>query len=114
MRKSIAGCSVLSIFKMADTRHSGERFRKDYISADSGLGHSFTILPTLRANIQMTWMKPGYQGLLYLENVMFMNVQIEQQLFDRRLSLSLSCDDINPTCRRVIDTYHIFSKLRSA
>ena len=83
-----------AMLNMVDTRHSGERFQKDFISAYTSLTHSFTILPTLRANMQMTWSKPSYQGTLYLEDIMTMNAQIEQQLFDRRVSLSLSCNDI--------------------
>jgi len=79
---------------MFDTHHSGERFRKDFISAYSSLTHSFTILPTLRANLQMMWMKTGYHGILQLEDIVLMNAQIEQQLFDKRVSLSLSCDDL--------------------
>jgi len=83
-----------AMLNMYDTRHSGERLKRDAISAYTSLTHSFTILPTLNANMQMMWQKPNYQGILYLEDIMMMNAQIEQQLFNRRVSLSLSCNDI--------------------
>ena len=78
----------------ADTRHSGEQFLNNYLSAYAGLYHNFTILPTMRANIQMMWMKPPWEGILHLEDMWSMNAQIEKTLLDNRLSLSLSCNDL--------------------
>jgi len=51
-------------------------------------------LPTMRANIQMWWQKPSWQGIILLEDIWSMNAQIEKTLLDNRLSLSLSCNDL--------------------
>ncbi|MDR1379852.1 MAG: outer membrane beta-barrel family protein [Tannerella sp.] len=50
-------------YTMADTRHSGYPFRKNYMSAYASLNHNFTFSPSFRAHMQMRWMKPTYFGI---------------------------------------------------
>ena len=88
-------------YMMADTRHSGEKFQKNYISAYAGLNHNFTFSPSLRANIQMMWMKPTYFGIVQLDDIWGMDAQIEKTFFDNRFGLSLSCKDIFSTMSNV-------------
>jgi hypothetical protein len=85
-----SGTGLLKI----DTRHNGERFRRNYISASMNLQHNFTILQTMRANMQMMWIKLGWQGIVRFEDYLTMNANIEKTFFDKRLSLALSCNDI--------------------
>ncbi|MDR2232558.1 MAG: TonB-dependent receptor family protein [Tannerella sp.] len=81
-------------YNKADTRHSGEQFLNNFWSAYGGLYHNFTIMPTMRANINMWWMKPPWSGILHQEDLWSMSAQIEKTLLDERLSLSLSANDI--------------------
>ena len=77
-----------------DTYHSGERFLNDFITAYTNLQHAFTIMPTMRANMQMIWLKTGWQGISEYKDLLYMNAQIEKSFLDRRLSLTLSCNDL--------------------
>ena len=80
---------------MVDARYNGEPFNDDYWGAYADMQHAFTILPTLRANVQMMWMSPSRTGLIArLDGMWSMGAQVEKSFFDRRLSLSLSCNDI--------------------
>jgi hypothetical protein len=81
-------------YNKSDTRHSGEQFLNNYWSVYEGLYHNFTILPTMRANLQMWWSHSPWFGILHQEDVWSMSAQIEKTLLDNRLSLSLSCNDI--------------------
>jgi hypothetical protein len=81
-------------YAMVDTRYSGERFKNDYLSIYVGPQNVFTILSTLRANVQMMWMKPPWQGITQLDNVWNVDAQIEKSFFDNRLILTLLCSDI--------------------
>jgi hypothetical protein len=85
-------------YMMIDTRHSGEKFQKNYLTAYAGLNHNFTFSPSFRANMQMTWTKPGYVGIIKMyDDIWGVNARIEKTFLDNRLSLSLSCDDIFST-----------------
>ena len=78
-----------------DARYNGDQIKKDYLDSYVGMQHVFTILPTLRANMQMAWMPPSWQGLVArLDGFWTVNGQIEKTFFDRRLSMSLSCNDL--------------------
>ena len=81
-------------YAIVDTRHSGEQFKNEYLAAYVGLQHAFTILPTLRANLQMTWLRMPWSGILQLNDQLSMNGQIEKTFFDKKISLTLSCNDI--------------------
>ena len=82
------------MWNMDDTRHSGERFRNDYLTAYTSLQNVFTITSTLRANIQMIWNKLGWQGIMLFDDIYSMNAQLEKTFFDKRLSVSISCNDL--------------------
>ncbi|MDR1380404.1 MAG: outer membrane beta-barrel family protein, partial [Tannerella sp.] len=86
---------------MADTRSSGEKFRKNYLSASANLNHNFTFSPSFRARMQMRWFKPTYMGIMQFDDVWGMDAQIEKTFLDNRLSLSLSCNDIFSTASDV-------------
>jgi hypothetical protein len=77
-----------------DTYHSGERFQNDYITANTNLQHTFTIMPTMRASIQMMWAKRGWEGISHFDDIWYVNAQIEKSFFERRLNLTLSCNDL--------------------
>ena len=77
-----------------DTYHNGERFLHDFINANASLQHILTIMPTMRAYIQMLWSKPSWQGINYFKDVYYMSAQIEKSFWDHRLSLTLSCNDL--------------------
>jgi len=79
---------------MADTRYSGDKFQKNYLSAFANLNHNFNFSSSFRANMQMMWMKPTYNGYMLIEDMWGVNIQIEKTLLDNRLNLSLSCNDI--------------------
>jgi hypothetical protein len=89
-------------YNMVDTRLSGEEFKKNYLAAYASLQHSFTILPTLRANVFMDWVKTGWFGVYQTSNTQSMNVQVEKSFLDKRLNVALSCDDIFNTNSRFI------------
>jgi hypothetical protein len=42
----------------------------------------------------MWWMKASWQGIFYQQDMWSMNAQIEKTFLDRRLSVSLSSNDI--------------------
>ena len=77
-----------------DNYHNGIRFQNDYINANANLQHTFTIMPTMRANLQMLWLKRGWEGISYFKDFFYMNAQIEKSFLDKRLSLTLSCNDL--------------------
>ena len=80
---------------MVDALYNGEPLKKDYLEGYASLQHFFTILPTMRANIQMAWVPPCWSGLIArLDGVWWMDAQIEKTFFDKRLSLTLSYNDI--------------------
>ena len=81
-------------YVMADTRHSGYKFRKNYISVYANLNNNITFSPTFRASMQMMWMKPTYFGVIKLDDVWGMYTQLEKTFMDQRLSLSLSGNNI--------------------
>jgi hypothetical protein len=81
-------------YNMIDTRLSGEDFKKNHFEAYTSLQHQFTILPTLKANVHMDCMLPGWFGVYQTEKMWGMNVQVEKSLIDNRLNLVLSCRDI--------------------
>ena len=81
-------------YVMADTRHSGEKFQKNYISTVVNLNHNITFSPTFRASMQMMWMKPTYFGIMKLNDSWGVYAQLEKTFMDQRLSLSLSGNNI--------------------
>jgi hypothetical protein len=85
--------SAQASWNMLDIYQAGERFQKDYLSANTSLQNTFTILPTLRAFLMVGWQKIGWQGILHFNDTKFMYAQIEKSFFDRRLNLTLSCND---------------------
>ncbi|MDR2916637.1 MAG: outer membrane beta-barrel family protein [Tannerella sp.] len=88
-------------YMMIDTRHSGEKFQKNYLTAYAGLNHNFTILPSFKANIQTTWMKLGYVGVIKVyDDVWGVNTRIEKIFWNNRLGLSLSCNDVFSTASK--------------
>ncbi|MDR2232813.1 MAG: TonB-dependent receptor [Tannerella sp.] len=94
-------------FMIVDTRNSGERFRKNYFSAYAGLFHNLTFSPTFRATVQMSWIKPTYYGIIKVEDIWYMNAQIEKTFFDQRLGLSLSANDIFSTMWNTVGSMKI-------
>lgn len=84
-------------YTMTDTRHSGEKFQKNYFSAFANLSHNITFSPSLRAGMQMMWMKPTYFGIVKLDDMWGINAQVEKTFWDNRMSLSLSCNDLFST-----------------
>jgi len=85
-------------WNIVDALYNGERLKKDYLEAYTSLQHAFTILPTMRANVQMVWMPSNWSGLISrVDGLWSMDAQIEKTFFDRRLSLTLSCNDIFST-----------------
>ena len=84
-----------SSWNIVDARYNGKQLKKDYLEAYTSLQHTMTILPTMRANIQMWWVPRSWSGLISRVNsVWSMDTQLEKTFFDRRLSLTLSCNDI--------------------
>jgi hypothetical protein len=84
-------------YNMIDALYDNEQVKIDYFNASASAQHSFTILPTLRANIQMMYMNPTRAGIIAeLDDFWMINGQIEKTFFNRRLSLTLSCNDIFP------------------
>ena len=82
-------------YNMVDALYNGEPLKKDYFDIYVSLQHVFTILPTMRANVQMIWMPRNWSGLIsHVDGLWSMDTQIEKTFFERRLSLSLSCNDI--------------------
>ena len=82
-------------WSMVDARYNGEPLKKDYFGAYTSLQHAFTILPTMRANMQMMWVSPSWSGLIArIDGFWSMNAQVEKSFFDRRLNLTLTCSDI--------------------
>lgn len=88
-------------YTMTDTRSSGEKFQENYLSVFANLNHNITFSPSFRANMQMIWMKPTYFGVVKLDDMWGMNVQVEKTFWDNRLSLSLSCNDLFSTMNKV-------------
>lgn len=84
-----------------DTRHSGEKFQKNYLSAFASLNHNITFSSSFRANMQMIWMKQTYAGVMKLDDMWWMDARIEKTFCDNRFSLSLSCQDIFSTMNKV-------------
>jgi hypothetical protein len=84
-----------STYNMDDARYNGKPLKKNYFGAYTSIQHAFTILPTLRAIVHMCWMPGSWSGMIAkLESSWFMDAQIEKTFFDKRMSLSLSCNDI--------------------
>ena len=83
-----------AMYSMVDARFNGEPFKKNYLAIYVAPQHVFTILPTLRANMQMSWTKSGWYGIIKVDDVWDMNAQIEKTFLDKRLSVTLSCNDI--------------------
>ncbi len=84
-----------STYNMNDARYNGEPLKKNYFETYTSMQHAFTILPTLRATIQIQCMPPSWSGMIAkLEGSWFMDAQIEKNFFDKRMSLTLSCNDI--------------------
>ena len=82
-------------WNVVDVRYNGEPLKKDYFDAYTRLYQEFTILPTLKADIQMMWMSSSWSGLIArLDGFWSMDASIEKTFFDGRLSLSLWSDDI--------------------
>ena len=81
-------------WNMDDIYHIGERFQNDYFTAYVSLQHAFIILPTMKANMQMIWLKRNWEGISQFEDLLYMNAQIEKSFMDKRLSLTLSCNDL--------------------
>jgi len=81
-------------YSWVNVHNYGEQFKNEYLRIQASLFHNFTILPTLRANVQMTWDRPPWMGLIQPNSFWFVNAQVEKTFFDRRLSLSLACNDI--------------------
>lgn len=84
-------------YTMMDTRYSGEKFQKNFFSFFANLNHNLTFSPSFRANMQMTWIKPTYFGLVRLDDIWGVDTQIEKSFMDNSLSLSLACKDIFST-----------------
>ena len=83
-----------TFYIMADTRHNGEQFLNEYFRAFIFMTNNFTILPTLRANVQMWWSSSSWQGIFEQKERWSTSAQISKTLFSNRLTLSLSCNDI--------------------
>ena len=77
-----------------DTYHSGNRFLNDFLTANSNLQQTFTIIPTMKVSMQFLWSKRAWEGISYFNDIWYMNAQIEKSFLDRRLSLILSCNDL--------------------
>ena len=96
----IAKCYTLSAYVQAtwnkiDALYNGKPLQKDFLNVNTSLQHALTILPTMRANIQLEWMPRTWSGLIArLDGVWWMNAQIEKTFLDRRLSLTLSGNDL--------------------
>jgi outer membrane receptor protein involved in Fe transport len=87
--------SVQTSYNMVDAYYNGKPLKKKYFDANTSLQHVFAILPTMRANVQMRWRPPSWSGLIANYTGSWrMNAQIEKTFLDRRLSLTLSCNDI--------------------
>jgi hypothetical protein len=82
-------------YYMVDALYDGKPIKTDYLAAMASMQHAFTILPTLRANLQMMAMSPSRQGIIaQMDGIWTMNAHIEKTFLDKRLSLALSCNDI--------------------
>ncbi|MDR2234216.1 MAG: TonB-dependent receptor [Tannerella sp.] len=79
---------------MADTRHSGEKFLKNYWRVYGSLFHNFNFSSSFKANMQMIWSRPPWNGAMHMDDYWMMNAQMEKTFMDNRFSLSLSCNDI--------------------
>ncbi|MDR1500820.1 MAG: hypothetical protein LBI58_07570 [Tannerellaceae bacterium] len=47
------------------------------MSANTFLSHNFTFSPTLRAHMQMMWLKYTYMGVIRLDDMWGMDVRVE-------------------------------------
>jgi hypothetical protein len=84
-----------AVWNIVDAYYNGVHLTKSYLDSYVSLQHGWTLLPTMRVNMQMIWASPSWQGLIArMEKVWWIDTQIEKSFFDRRLYLSLSCNDL--------------------
>jgi hypothetical protein len=93
-------------WEKSDSWYNGENFKNNYWTASGNIYNAFTILPTLTANFNFFWQKAGWDGITSFRgsNLWQFNGRIEKTFLEKRVSLSLSCNDIFSTYRHQAET----------
>ena len=77
--------------------YNGEPFNKKYYGGGHGLLNSFTVLPTLRINANISFDVFGWNGISHYGSEWYMDVFIDKTFLNNKLRVALNCVDLFKT-----------------